>query len=53
MIVVVALSVVLIVGLSAFVGWLIWRREKESAVPYERVESVESVVREQELQPLK
>lgn len=53
MIVVVALSVVLIVGLSAFVGWLIWRRGKESAVPYERVESVESVVREQELQPLK
>ncbi|XP_015056415.1 aspartic proteinase CDR1-like isoform X2 [Solanum pennellii] len=53
LIVVIALSVVLIVGLSAFVGWLIWRRGKESAVPYERVESVESVVREQELQPLK
>ncbi|WMV50509.1 hypothetical protein MTR67_043894 [Solanum verrucosum] len=53
LIVVIALSVVLILGLSAFLGWLIWRRGKESPLPYERVESVETVVREQELQPLK
>ncbi|KAM3344149.1 aspartic proteinase 36 isoform X1 [Capsicum galapagoense] len=53
LIVVIALSVVLILGLSAFLGWLIWRRGQESSLPYERVESVETVVREQELQPLK
>ncbi|XP_049401186.1 aspartic proteinase 36-like isoform X1 [Solanum stenotomum] len=53
LIVVIALSVVLILGLSAFLGWLIWRRGKESPLPYERVESVETVVHEQELQPLK
>ncbi|CAN4087033.1 unnamed protein product [Withania somnifera] len=56
LVVVIALSVVLILGLSAFLGWLIWRRRQESPLPYERVErleSVETVVREQELQPLK
>ncbi|KAK4364389.1 hypothetical protein RND71_015747 [Anisodus tanguticus] len=53
LVIVIALSVVLILGLSAFLGWLIWRRRQESPLPYERVESVETVVREQELQPLK
>lgn len=53
LVIVIALSVVLILGLSAFLGWLIWRRRQESPLPYERVESVETVLREQELQPLK
>ncbi|XP_075096687.1 aspartic proteinase 36 isoform X1 [Nicotiana tabacum] len=49
LIVVIVFSVVLILGLSAFLGLLIWRRRQESPLPYERVETV---VREQELQPL-
>ncbi|CAN4108700.1 unnamed protein product [Withania somnifera] len=40
--------VVLIVGLSAPVGWFIWRRRQESAIPYEPVGGVETVTREQE-----
>lgn len=50
---VVPFLVVLIVGLSAPIGWLIWRRRQERALPYEQVGSVETVTHEQELQPLK
>ncbi|KAL3349546.1 hypothetical protein AABB24_022582 [Solanum stoloniferum] len=50
---VVPFVVVLIVGLSAPIGWLIWRRRQERALPYEQVGSVETVTHEQELQPLK
>ncbi|KAH0726784.1 aspartic proteinase-like protein 2 isoform X2 [Solanum tuberosum] len=50
---VVPFLVVLIVGLSAPIGWLIWRRRQERALTYEQVGSVETVTHEQELQPLK
>ncbi|XP_060208866.1 aspartic proteinase 36-like isoform X1 [Lycium barbarum] len=50
LVIVIALSVALILGLSALLGWLILRRRQEVPLPYERVETV---VREQELQPLK
>ncbi|XP_059312083.1 aspartic proteinase 36-like isoform X2 [Lycium ferocissimum] len=53
LVLVVPFLVVLILGLSAPVGWLIWRRRQESALPYEPVGSVETVAHEQELQPLK
>lgn len=47
---VVPFLVVLVVGISASVGWLIWRRRQEQALSYEQVGSV---THEQELQPLK
>ncbi|OIT33111.1 PREDICTED: aspartic proteinase-like protein 2 [Nicotiana attenuata] len=45
--------VVLVVGLSAPVGWLIWRRRQEPTLPYGPVGRVETVTHDQELQPLK
>ncbi|KAM3290531.1 aspartic proteinase 36 isoform X1 [Capsicum chacoense] len=53
LVLVVPFLVVFIVGVSAPVGWLIWRRRLEQALPYEPVGSVETVAHEQELQPLK
>ncbi|KAK4378996.1 hypothetical protein RND71_000858 [Anisodus tanguticus] len=53
LVLVVPFLVVFIIGLSAPVGWLIWRRRQEPALPYEPVGSVETVTHEQELQPLK
>nr|XP_016451006.1 PREDICTED: aspartic proteinase-like protein 2 isoform X2 [Nicotiana tabacum] len=48
LVVVFALLVVLIIGLSASLGWLIWRRRQE--IPYNPVGSAET--HEKELQPL-
>ncbi|KAK4349230.1 hypothetical protein RND71_031985 [Anisodus tanguticus] len=50
LVVVVALLVVLILGLSASLGWLIWRRRQ--TLPYDPVGSVETMTDEKELQPL-
>ncbi|XP_059302491.1 aspartic proteinase 36-like [Lycium ferocissimum] len=50
LVVVVALLVVLILGLSASLGWLIWRRRQ--ALPYDPVGRVETMTDEKELQPL-
>lgn len=50
LVVVVALLVVLILGLSASLGWFIWRRRQTP--PYDPLGSVETMTDEKELQPL-
>lgn len=49
MVVVVAILIAFILGLSFFGAWIIWRRRRETQIPYK---SVDSAVPEQELQPL-
>ncbi|WMV41922.1 hypothetical protein MTR67_035307 [Solanum verrucosum] len=43
--------VILILGLSASLGWFIWRR-RETPTPYDPLGSVETMADEKELQPL-
>ncbi|KAH0671494.1 hypothetical protein KY289_025987 [Solanum tuberosum] len=51
LVVVVALLVILILGLSASLGWFIWRR-RQTPTPYDPLGSVETMTDEKELQPL-
>ncbi|XP_004244902.1 aspartic proteinase 36-like [Solanum lycopersicum] len=49
--VVLALLVILVLGLSASLGWFIWRR-RQTPTPYDPLGSVETMTDEKELQPL-
>ncbi|KAK6782182.1 hypothetical protein RDI58_019978 [Solanum bulbocastanum] len=51
LVVVVAVLVMLILGLSASLGWFIWRR-RQTLTPYDPLGSVENMTDEKELQPL-
>lgn len=49
-IVVIAIGIIaVILGLSAYGAWLIWKR-KQTSIPYKPVD--EAIVAEQELQPI-
>lgn len=54
MVVVVAIVITLVLGLSASGLWIIWKRRDQALVSYKPVDNpVDSVIAEQELQPLR